>query len=533
MISRSRRLTTSSRVREIFASQGFRRFFTARLISQFGDGVFQLAAWSAFILDNPRPNPALDTLIATAITLIPFSLIGPFTGVFIDRWERKTILTWVPAARAIVAALAPVAAIAGAKGPAFMVVVLVVLSSNRFFLSTMSAVLPQLVPEDDLVAANAVATTGGSVANVVGLATGAGLSAVIGGTSAAGFAAVGFLGAAMTARLVPVHRGFEEQPAPLWDEIVRVVMELRAGLRLLSSSSRSVFALTAISTMQTMVGVMVGVITVFILRDLGLGVRSAGTLLLFLSVGIFIGVLVVPGLANRWRHDRLVPYSFVIASTVTLLIGIDPTRRSIEVGTLFVGLSYAFVKIPVDTIVQEEMPDAFRGRAFAVYDMLFNLARVGGVGIAAWAFATPASPGGVMQLMAGTGLIAAAILWWWERRLGMFGRRRRERARQPSVEDLLLPGELVTVRSYAGARADEEPRTIVVGGHELPIDAIEWRAIVEEDTRRSRVFVVRVGNKRIRLAHHDDEGWEIERLLPDTPPSFEPSTPQPTADPSR
>ena len=80
----------------------------------------------------------------------------------------------------------------------------------------------------------------------------------------------------------------------------------------------------------------------------------------------------------------------------------------------------------------------------------------------------------------------------------------------------LGPGEMVTVRAYAGSRADEEPRAVVVGGDEVPIDAIEWRAVVEQGGERRRVFVVRIGGKRIRLAHVEPSSlWEVERVLAD------------------
>ena len=94
---------------------------------------------------------------------------------------------------------------------------------------------------------------------------------------------------------------------------------------------------------------------------------------------------------------------------------------------------------------------------------------------------------------------------WWARR--------RQRASKP--EDMLQPGEIVTVRAYEGSRADEEPRVIVIGGHELPIQAIDWRAIVEESGRRARVFVVRAAGRRVRLSQRDDDtGWQIERVGP-------------------
>lgn len=511
---RTRRAATAGqRVGEVLRGTGFRRIFAARLISQFGDGMFQLGSASVLIFENPSANPAMDSLIATAVVLIPFSAIGPFTGVFIDRWERRTILTWVPIARAVVAASAPLAALTGTKGPVFLIVVLFVLSANRFFLATMSAVLPQLVPEDDLIAANAVATTGGSIANVVGLASGAGLAAVLGGTVSSGFAALAFGASALTARLVPVHRGFAPGRAPLSDELARVLHDMRAGLRMLRGSYRAVYGLSSIAAVQLLVGTMVGGLTYLFVADLDLGIGSATRLLAVLAVGLFVGVVIVPVMAERIPHDRLIPISFLISATATLLASIDPTRIRSEAAAVFIGIAYAFAKIPVDTIVQEEMPDAFRGRAFAVYDMLFNVARVGGVAIAALAFRWGASSRGVMLAIALGAYAAGGGFAVLERRLSMFGRRKGP-GRGPSPEDLLLPGELVTVRSYAGSRADEEPRVIVVGGHELPVERIHWRALVDENGRRTRAFVVGIGGRRVRLAHHDDGTWEIERILP-------------------
>src|SRR6266478_6654921 len=139
--------STREQVGRLFSASGFRRFFLTRMISQLGDGVFQLSAGAVLLFDHPGKNPALALLGVFAVALVPYSAIGPFVGVFIDRWERRTILTWVPVGRALFAATIPAAALLGKRGWAFYLVVLIVLSSNRFFLATMSAVLPQLVPE--------------------------------------------------------------------------------------------------------------------------------------------------------------------------------------------------------------------------------------------------------------------------------------------------------------------------------------------------------------------------------------------------
>jgi hypothetical protein len=88
----------------------------------------------------------------------------------------------------------------------------------------------------------------------------------------------------------------------------------------------------------------------------------------------------------------------------------------------------------------------------------------------------------------------------------------RERTSEPSVT--FPAGEMVTVRAYAGSRAEEEPRAVVVGGEEVPVSGIEWRAVQERDGERRRVFVVRLGGQRVRLAHIESSSlWEIERVL--------------------
>jgi len=80
-------------------------------------------------------------------------------------------------------------------------------------------------------------------------------------------------------------------------------------------------------------------------------------------------------------------------------------------------------------------------------------------------------------------------------------------------------GEMVTVRAYAGSRAEEEPRAVVIAGEEIPVEDVEWRAVEERGGERRRVFVIRLAGRRVRLAHIESSSlWEIERVLPDPAP---------------
>ncbi|MGH2727581.1 MAG: MFS transporter, partial [Actinomycetota bacterium] len=388
--------TNRQRVREAFSSAGFRRLVITRVVSQIGDGLFQLAAADLLLFEDPGRNPALKLTAIVAITLIPFSLVVPFVGVFIDRWDRAKILTYTPFFRAGMAALLPLTIFGRDESPVFFVIALVVLSANRLFLATMSAVLPSLVPERDLLVANSVAATGGSLASVTGLGLGAAAAAAFGGTRVALLAAGAFAVAGMLARALPVHGGVAHEPAPLLGEIRRVLSEMTAGVRRVRSSRRVPFALSAVGFGQLFVGVSTGVITVIFLSRLKLGVGSISTLLGAVGIGLGIGVVLVPLAARRLRPELIVPISFAIGSTGVLLAAISPTRGPMTAAALIVGLSYAFAKIPVDTIVQEEMPDDFRGRAFAAYDLLFNVARVAGTGAAAVAVEAGAPLDGIL-----------------------------------------------------------------------------------------------------------------------------------------
>jgi MFS family permease len=416
---------TLGTVRRLIGLTGFRTLFTTRLLSQLGDGIFQLAATDLLLFKHPGVNPAWTLTKLSAITLVPFSVIVPFVGVFIDRWDRRSILTVTPLIRTALIALIPVAAHGTADRPGFYLIVLLVLSGNRFFLATMSAVLPSLVAEDDLLIANSLATTGGSIANVVGLGIGAGLSAWIGGTNAGIVGGVGFLAAAILARTIPIRGGHPEVRIPLGRAIARVVREMGEGAKRLAASKRATYALASISAMRVLIGVSVATTAVVYIVRLKLGVGSVSALLSVLAVGVFSGVVLVPAAARRVREERIPSLGFLIGGGATIVTGLLVSRvglvngtsnagatlakTAIAGGSIFAGMAFAFAKIPVDTMVQESLPDEYRGRAFASYDMLYNVARVAGTALAAWLVAAHVGEPAIVLGVGAAYLLAAAV----------------------------------------------------------------------------------------------------------------------------
>src|SRR6478672_13459616 len=155
-------------MRSLLARKSFRRLLATRLLAQFGDGVFQ-AALAGTVLFNPQ-RAADPVAVATgfAVLLLPYSLVGPFAGVWLDRWSRRQVLVWANLLRAALVAVVAGLVLAGVQGTLFYTAGLAVFSVNRFILAALSAALPHTTEPAALVSANALSTTSGAVATVVG-----------------------------------------------------------------------------------------------------------------------------------------------------------------------------------------------------------------------------------------------------------------------------------------------------------------------------------------------------------------------------
>ena len=134
-----RRSTFIGDLRTVLAQRDFRRLFATRLVSQAGDGIITAGVGTyVFFNASTFPSPAAGAASFTVLYL-PYSLIGPFAGVLIDRWSRRQILVWSALLRATFVAATAALMAAGNRSVPLYVALLLVLGVNRFLLSTLSA----------------------------------------------------------------------------------------------------------------------------------------------------------------------------------------------------------------------------------------------------------------------------------------------------------------------------------------------------------------------------------------------------------
>ena len=384
----------------VLGSRNFRRLLSTRLLSQFGDGVFTAAIGTyVFFSRTSFPNPAVAAT-AFAVLYLPYSLIGPFAGVFIDRWSRRQILVWSALARAAFVVLTASLVASGSLGVPLYVSVLAALGVNRFFLSSLSAALPHVVDRDELVMANAVAPTVGTIFTSIGALAELGVHLLTGGGRngsaiallvAAGFYVVaGMVGATM-------HRDLLGPPRlPPGAERASLVTELGIVVRGLVSGAvhawerRPVAAALGVTAAQR---VMFGALTlasILLYRNYFYTSSAATTSLahfvlvvIALAAGLGGAAVITPAATRRMSKEAWITVLLAAGGVVTAALGPTFIQPAFLVIALVLGLVAQSVAICATTILQQRMDDGYRGRVFALYDMLFNVPYVlGAVAVA-------------------------------------------------------------------------------------------------------------------------------------------------------
>jgi MFS family permease len=377
---------------DLLSSWGFRQLYTTRLVSAAGDGIFQVAL-ASYVLFNPeQATTPGETAAAFAALLLPYSLVGPFVGVFLDRWSRQRVLVVANLVKVgLVLGVAGLVAV-GSEGIAFFATAIAALGVNRLFLSALSAGLPHVVDDERLVTANALSTTSGSIATIAGAGVGVLLRLIVGSGSGSVAtivvvsAAVYALAAGVAARMPLTLLGPDERTKTragaiaLRQALASVALDLgRAGAHLLRRH-RAADAMFAISAHRFLYGI--ATLTIVLLNRnyftttatsglLGLSAIVGAT-----GVGIVVAALVTPAATRRIGKRGWITWLLLAAAAAIVAFGLPFRQELLVAGAFVLGVSAQGVKICVDTTIQEDVQDRFRGRVFAVYDMAFNMTYV-------------------------------------------------------------------------------------------------------------------------------------------------------------
>ncbi|GAA3703040.1 MFS transporter [Microlunatus aurantiacus] len=386
-------------LRQLVRHRLFRRLLSVRVATQTADGVLQVAL-ASFVLFSPQRQPdAASVATVLAVTLLPFSILGPFVGVVLDRWSRRQILVVLDLARAVLAvglaALVGSGLRTGWSDAAFYAGVLLAMSLNRFLLAALSAALPHTIDAGEYMVANSVMPTIGPLGTVVGVGLGTTLRVVLGNQMADYqangvlfcLAAGGWLISTALALRIPRDALGPDRPDPaLARDVVRGLVEALAHLKQRRPAG---LGLITIGLHRVAYGVVtVAMILVFrnylnAPTDVNPALADLGLLAVITAAGFVAAAAVTPPLSVRWGVRRLVVVAFLASAVFQLLPGAIFAKVPLLVAGFLLGITAQSIKLCVDTLVQAHVDDEFKGRVFVLYDMIFNVALVVAAGIGA------------------------------------------------------------------------------------------------------------------------------------------------------
>lgn len=412
-------------LRLLLDRRDFALLMGAQFAAQAGDGIVQAALakliafgnQEGFDLEGAR-SP--EELLRIALYLfVPYTIISPFLGVVIDRWNRRRLLVVANGLRAVVLIVIALVGLGAVPDAALFGAFLLTLASTRVVLATKAAALPETLEATELTEGNAVSQLGGAMFQLGG----AGAALIAAGFLEAEIivvvgAAVYLLGAVISLAMRKI--GEIGPRSTLGEEIARVVRNIVAGLAEVARTPKAGAAITTYFWLRLLWSfsiVGIGFIARGLLADDDLQVLivtgGAG------AAGAVLGFLLAARFRDRARTGgQMALAAAALAGVSVAVLGGIETRGTLALLTFCLGLGFFLGKISLDTMVQEALGNDFRGRAFSLYDIAYNMAWV--VAAAAMKLLWTGSAQGA--LMAGMGvvfLIGLGLIGLWFKRAGL------------------------------------------------------------------------------------------------------------------
>jgi predicted MFS family arabinose efflux permease len=355
------------------ANRNFRLLWLAQIVSELGDWFYSLAVYN--LLLDLTGGKAQAVGLAVVLQVLPHTLIAPATGVLNDRISRRGIMVAADVARCLIV-LGML--LVRTPGMVWLVYPLLLLETvgAAFFEPAHSAVIPNIVPEEQVLAANALASTTWSFNLAIGSSLGGLLAVLLGRNAVFILNGLSFLLSAFFIRGMNFVEPHIEGLGPLRARDLVDFSPVLEGARYIRSDPR-LFATVFVKGGLGLLGannVLLPILgrTEFPVRLAGLDQTRAATLGMSLLMGARgVGALLGPLLGGWWageRHSRLrvgILVGFLFASAGYFWLGGSATLAMAVLGVIVAHAGSSTNWVFSTTLLQVYTADRFRGRVFA------------------------------------------------------------------------------------------------------------------------------------------------------------------------
>ena len=381
----------------------FWRLLELRTVSQFGDGLFQAGLAGGLLFSTERAAGPWELVGSFAALYLPYSVLGPFAGALLDRWDRRQVLIGANVGRMVLVLAIAALLAAGASDKPILFGALIVNGFTRFVSSGLSAALPDVVPRHQVVTMNAVAVATGGAAAFLG-ATFMLVPRWLFGADDAGAAAIMLIvvipvavALLLSVRFPPHVLGPRESLRAIHGSVAYAVATgWLHGVRTVLAVPTVAGTLSGLAAHRVVLGINIMLVFVMVRHGDTQSVAGLGTTVVFFGatgIGAFLANVITPGAVGRWGRYRTANGALLLAALIQLgAVGLQ--LPLMVVCTFLLGALGQVVKLCADTAMQIDVDDALRGHMFAVQDAVFWISLI--VALTAAAAVIPAdgrSPG--------------------------------------------------------------------------------------------------------------------------------------------
>jgi MFS family permease len=394
--------------------RNFALLWFGQLISMIGDWVLLIAL--PFHIYN-LTGSALATGAMFMASALPRLLLGSVAGVFADRWDRRRMMIVADVLRALV--LLPLLFVQSADLIWVIYVVAFVMTViSQFFFPAKSAIIPQLVGERELLAANSLTAVSDSVTRLIGPSLGGALLAWSGLTSVVIVDAVSFIvsGVMIWLIVMPPCEGVvidtqsitTTSPLAKWMTFWR---EWLAGLRFVKGAQTLVALFVVTSVMTFADSIFTALMVPFAQNIMHITSLELGWLMTAQGIGGLVGGLLMGRMTKRFSPQRLIMLAGFVDGLILLGIINSASLPIALVLIAIAGLPMVGMMVSINTLVQLGATDAYRGRVMGAFMTTSALTNIIGLALAG-------ALGDILNIVIVLNL--AAVLWllvgvtaWW------------------------------------------------------------------------------------------------------------------------
>jgi MFS family permease len=378
--------------RSVRALPEFWRLLELRAVSQFGDGLFQAGLAGGLLFNPERAASPWEIAAAFAVLYLPYSMLGPFAGALLDRWDRRVVLIAANLGRLLLVLAVGALLAAGTGDYVILFGALIVNGFTRFVSSGLSAALPDVVPRDQVITMNAVATATGGVAAFAGAlfmlvprwlfgADDTGAATIIFSVTAP--VAVALL---LSVRFPPHILGPHESKRSIHGSVLYAVATgWLHGARTVTAVPTVTATLSGLAAHRMAIGINTLLVLVMVRQTNVGGVAGLGTAATFFAataVGSFLATAFTPTLVQRLGRYAA-PNGALAFAAIVQLCGAGLALPVMVLCGFLLGAAGQVVKLCADSAMQIDVDDALRGHVFTVQDSLFWMSFIAAIALAA------------------------------------------------------------------------------------------------------------------------------------------------------